>query len=143
MSFSRLKSLLTIITSAALTISLSSRAGGDVIASEPVISGQDLRTAKINIAPQNPTANDYVSIKISGKWPNTCIPRNPQVTRPDDKTIRISVSNPSEVCGQALTSWSHTLDIGKLATGAYKVTVNHTSVTGQERLGSKQFNVRP
>jgi len=137
------KSLSTVITIAALTISLSSRAANNVIASEPVLTGQDLRTAQIKIAPPNPTANDYVSIKISGKWPDACIPRNPQVTRPDDTTIRISASSPDGACAQVVTSWRYTLGIGKLAKGAYKVIVIHTSERGQDRLGSKQFNVRP
>lgn len=143
MSFSYLKSLLTVITSAALTITLSSRVASNAIASEPVIAGQSLRTAKIKIVPPNPTADDYVSIKISGKWPDACIPQNPQVTRLDDTTIRISASNPGEACAQVLTPWSYTLGIGKLAIGAYKVTVIHTSIRGQDRLGNKHFNVLP
>jgi hypothetical protein len=90
----------------------------------------------------SPTTADPVSIKISGNWPNSCIPQNPAVRRLGNE-VSIITSNLAGVCAQVLTPWSYTLDIGQLAAGAYKATVTHTSPEGQEGLGSKSFYVLP
>ncbi len=96
--------------------------------------------AQIGVLPASPTTNDNISIKISGEWPNACTPGDPRVSRTDDQII-IATSNPGQSCGQASTPWSHTVSIGKLPKGFYKVRVTHSLPTGSSNLGTRIFSV--
>ena len=102
------------------------------------------RTAQIEIQPANPTAGDNITIRLSGTWPNACVPQNPQVTVAGNR-ILIQTSNPGEVCGQALTPWSLTVPIGQLPAGVYEVVVTYRSPSFQNNqiivIGYRVFSV--
>ncbi|MCI0347979.1 MAG: hypothetical protein L0Z53_01010, partial [Acidobacteriales bacterium] len=110
-------------------------------ATAEVTVGQATGIADIEISPQNPTTNDNISIKISGIWPNGCVPQNPHMSIVGNE-VRINTSNQSQVCTQSETPWSHTLDIGRLAAGDYRVIVTHTGQGIQTRIGRAIFTVR-
>ncbi len=98
--------------------------------------------ALIAILPAPATANDNISIRVSGEWPNGCVPQDPKVSL-EGNQIRITTSNPGQACGQAITPWSHTLPIGKLAVGFYRVSVTHSSSSDQSDIGARSFSVSP
>lgn len=103
---------------------------------------QPLDVAQIELIPLIPTANDNISIRISGEWANSCVPQGPRSSLQGDQ-IQIITSNPGQGCGQAVTSWNHTLSIGKLPVGFFKVTVTHSSATGTKVIGTRSFSVLP
>jgi hypothetical protein len=139
MSLKYLKGPLMVIASVVLSIFILNYTTSNGTASASAIAAQELGTAKIEILPPNPTTADPISIKISGIWPSSCIPRNPQVTRAGNE-IQINTSNSDRICLAALSGWNYTLGIGNLAAGAYTVTVIHNN---SRELGSKSFNVLP
>ncbi len=98
--------------------------------------------AQIEIVPSSPTATDNVSVRISGQWPDACIPRNAQVVIAGNE-IRINTSNPGQVCAQVLTPYNLVVPVGRLDAGDYRVVVTHTSSGGQCELGRRNFTVTP
>ncbi len=101
-----------------------------------------LGTADIEIIPANPNANDNVSARISGTWPNTCAPQNPQVNRSGNQ-FTIATSNPGQACAQRTTPWSHTVNLGQLSAGTYLIIVTYTAPNVSIELGRKSFTVGP
>jgi hypothetical protein len=97
---------------------------------------------KIKVSPPRPRIIDPISITISGVWANSCIPQNPEV-RIDGKQIYITTSNPDRNCLTQLTPWGHKIDIGTLPAGTYQIIVSHISSTGEQLLGSAEFDVIP
>jgi uncharacterized repeat protein (TIGR01451 family) len=120
----------------------SSRAGALTITGQRFVvtqAGSD--AARIEIIPAAPTANDNVSVRISGEWANGCIPLNPQPSISGNQ-IRIVTTNCGQFCTQAFTSWSHTVFVGRLAPGNYQVIVIHNTCSSQTELGRKDFSVQ-
>ncbi len=95
---------------------------------------------RIEIIPPNPTANDEIAVRLSGVWPNTCIPLNPTLSVMGNE-VQINTSNLGQFCGQAFTPWNLSVPIGRLAAGDYQVTAKHTSSTGQTELGRSSFTI--
>jgi uncharacterized protein (TIGR03437 family) len=122
-----------------ITAMLPAELGGGK-ATTTVTVNQPLTAAQIEVNPPNPTTADDISIRISGAWPNSCIPLNPQVTRVGNE-IRIATSNPGQICLTVLTGWSHTLRIGQLGTGAFEVIVTHTAPNSVMEIGRRRFEV--
>jgi uncharacterized protein (TIGR03437 family) len=120
---------------------LPQKLGGDS-ATANVTVGPLTATADIEIIPPNPTTNDNISVKISGTFPNTCIPTNPQVSRSGNE-ITISTSNPGQACAQRATPWSHTVNLGQLAAGNYLIIVTYHAPNVSLELGRKSFTVTP
>ncbi len=112
--------------------------GGQATASVTV--GSVTTTAQIEIIPPNPTADDNISVRISGTWPNSCAPQNPQVSMIGNE-ISIATSNPGGACLTVLTNWGHTVGLGQLATGDYTVTVTYTAPNVSLQLGRRNFTV--
>ncbi len=112
--------------------------GGKAMADVTVVPV--LTAAQIEVSPPNPTTGDNVSIRISGTWPNSCTPQNPQVTRVGND-IRIATANPGQACLTVLTNWSHTLNIGQLAAGTYQVIVTFTGPNVFLEIGRRSFTV--
>lgn len=83
-------------------------------------------TATIEIQPPNPTDNDFITVELSGEWPNSCVPLNPEVSFLGQE-IRIATVNPGQVCDQVLTPWILFVPIGLLEAGGYNVIVTYTS----------------
>jgi hypothetical protein len=96
--------------------------------------------AQIEIIPPNPTTDDNISVRISGTWPNSCIPQSPQVSRIGNE-ISIATSNPGQTCLQVLTNWSQTVNIGQLGTGTFQVVVTYTAPNVSMEIGRRSFTV--
>jgi uncharacterized protein (TIGR03437 family) len=94
--------------------------------------------AQIELIPPAPTTNDQVRAGISGSWPNSCTPLNPEVTTAGNE-IRITTTNAGQGCTQVTTGWSHLKEIGQLQAGDYSVIV---SFNGAE-IGRRNFSVTP
>jgi uncharacterized protein (TIGR03437 family) len=113
---------------------------GGATATANVTVGPVTPTAQIEIIPPNPTTENNISVRISGTWPNSCTPQNPQVSRIGNE-ISIATSNPGQFCLQVLTDWSHTVNIGQLAARTYTVVVTHTTPNTTLELGRRSFTV--
>lgn len=101
-------------------------------------------TAQINIVPPNPTENDNITIEISGEWPNTCAPRDPQLSvLGNEITINTSAPGDGCICGLMITPWSWTVPVGQLPVGAYHVTVayTHLGCAPGKTIGEADFTV--
>ena len=104
------------------------------------LAGQD-RSALIELNPPNATPNDTITYKLSGAWPNGCVPQSPQVSI-SPASIRIETSNPNMICTQAVTPWTLAGSIGKLATGEHQLTVTFSGPSGPPvEIGRKAFSV--
>jgi uncharacterized protein (TIGR03437 family) len=97
-------------------------------------------TAQITIDPASPTVNDNIAIRLSGTWPDACVPQNPQLTVTGND-LRIDTSNSAPGCAAVLTNWSLNVPAGKLAAGTYTVRVIHTASSVQRQLGQQSFTV--
>ncbi|MDX2030930.1 MAG: hypothetical protein SF339_09695 [Blastocatellia bacterium] len=113
--------------------------GGAASAAGFTISAQP--TAQIALTPAAPTVNDSITAQLSGVWPNSCIPGNPQVST-SGSDIRINTNNTGQICLTVLTNWSLTVPLGTRAAGSYMLTVNHTDgLNNQFSLGKLSFTV--
>ena len=80
-------------------------------------------------------------LQLTGEWPNGCVPTAPQVSLLGSE-IRINTSNPGQLCTQAVTPWSLTVTLGKLAApGNYTARVIHSSPEGVAEIGRLAFSV--
>jgi len=113
--------------------------GGGTSAAATFTIGQT-PTAQITIDPASPTVNDNITIRLSGTWPDACVPQNPQLTVTGND-LRIDTSNPGQGCATVLTGWSLNVPAGKLAAGIYTVRVIHTASSVQRQLGQQTFTV--
>lgn len=96
--------------------------------------------AQISIEPANPTVNDNVVIRLSGVWPDSCVPMNPQLTA-NGFELTINTANPNPACLTVLTPWSLNVAVGRLPAGIYTVRVRHTAPDRQFDLGQTSFTV--
>lgn len=83
-------------------------------------------TATIEILPSAPTPVDNISVRLFGEWPDSCVPREPQVSISDNE-IRVDTFNPGEVCLQVISSWELLVPIGYLSANTYDLTVTYSS----------------
>lgn len=96
----------------------------------------------VQITPPNPTFQDPISIQISGTWENSCVPGNPQVSI-ENHHITIATSHPSEYCLMVLMPFELKVNIGKLLSGTYRVTVTFGSADQPpEEIATTSFQVR-
>src|SRR5437867_929340 len=100
------------------------------------------QSTDIELSPPNPTPNDSITYRISGVWSNGCVPQSPQVSI-SPATIRIETSNPGVFCTQAITRWTLTGSIGKLAAGEYELIVTFSGPSGSSKIeiGRTSFTV--
>jgi hypothetical protein len=77
---------------------------------------------QIVLSPANPTSNDSITFVLSGVWHNGCVPQSPRVSV-SAAAVRIETSNPGSACVEALTPWTLSGPIGKLAPGDYSLIV--------------------
>src|SRR5262245_32862323 len=80
------------------------------------------QVAQINLSPPDAVDNDSVTFKLSGTWPNNCVPQSSTVSV-SPGVVRIDTTNPGAVCPQVLTPWMLAGTIGKLLPGRYDVVV--------------------
>lgn len=105
------------------------------------LAAQDLST-RIELSPQYPSASDCITFKLSGIWRNGCVPQSPKVSI-SSAVILIGTSNPGAICTEALTPWTLTGSIGKLAAGNYDLIVQYSgpSIPSTVEIGRKSFTV--
>jgi uncharacterized protein (TIGR03437 family) len=114
-----------------------------LIISRPLVERANAQIScgqNVDVIPANPTANDNVSIRLSGQWSDACVPGSPVVTVAGGE-IRINTSRSGQVCAQVITPWSLTVSIGRLAARTYQVIATHSYPGGQCELGRRSFTV--
>jgi uncharacterized repeat protein (TIGR01451 family) len=105
--------------------------------------GTGLNTAQIDVSPASPTTSDTISVRLSGVWPDGCVPRDPRV-RITGSEVRIdTVGAPPDVaCLLVLSPWELTVAVGQRPAGTSRVVVIHSSQDEWLELGRKAFDVR-
>lgn len=113
----------------------------------PPAPAQVLPTVVVATAPSNPAPEDVVVLKLSGQWPDGCVPeasrtaltRNGSLLR-----VNFDYSGPYGPCTAAVTPWSLDVSAGRLDAGAYAVEVTRTrTLMPAETLGTGAFAVAP
>jgi hypothetical protein len=105
--------------------------------------GTGLRTAQIEVSPPSPTASDAISIRLSGQWPDSCLPSGPAV-RITGSEVRIDTSGVAQgvACAQVVTAWELTVPVGQLPAGDYRVVVINASEGQFVELGRTAFEIQ-
>ncbi len=88
-----------------------------LLASSAAASDEYLR-----IIPEAPDSDDTIVAEMGGVWNNSCVPRDPSVTRVGN-TIKVQLDRTMGFCFQVFTSWSETVNLGKLDPGLYRLEV--------------------
>ncbi|HYN41807.1 MAG TPA: hypothetical protein VE129_08525 [Thermoanaerobaculia bacterium] len=108
---------------------------------------QALPTVVVATAPASPAPTDTVVLKLSGQWPDGCVPEASRTNLTQEGSVlRVtfnyaSVSGP---CTAAVTSWSLDVAAGKLAEGSYTVDVAVLwTLMPVETIGTGAFMVAP
>ncbi|MEP7338398.1 MAG: hypothetical protein ABI977_11740 [Acidobacteriota bacterium] len=106
----------------------------------PVFASAQVGVAQVEIIPSAPTPQDSVAIKLSGEWPEGCVPRDPSVTVSNNQ-IRISTIRPAGACTAAITPFTLNVPVGRLAAGIYDVVAVHLVAGVAREYGRKSFTV--
>lgn len=95
---------------------------------------------QIEVIPHKPTTNDKLSIRVFGRWSDSCVPQTSGVLI-DGSTIFIDLSIPPlrRPCLLVITAWEDTVSIGQLPAGTYQVMVRFDAST----IGEGLFTVVP
>lgn len=101
-----------------------------------VLVASAAQAADIQVIPPQPTEDDPVTLELSGRWHNSCVPESPQVIGLGPN-VTINLTTPDGPCLAAETEWEERVRPGKLPPNAYMVTVN---VDG-ETVGRTRFTV--
>lgn len=78
----------------------------------------------VTVDPPNPTSNDVITLNLSGRWCDSCVPGNPTVSIVG-KTITVFTTNKSAMCFPVVTPWTLSIPVGRLSPGRYSVLVVH------------------
>lgn len=78
--------------------------------------------ANLLLAPHQPRADEPLQMIVHGIWYDACVPAY-QSHQVNNREIHITTALPALVCGQTLTPWNFSVDVGALPTGAYTITV--------------------
>jgi hypothetical protein len=107
------------------------------------LSAQDLNP-RIEISPLNPVSNDNIVYRLSGIWPNGCVPQSPKVSVSIGE-VRIRTSNPDNVCAQVTTPWTLMGLLGELAPGGYSLIADYSrpGATATVEIARTSFSVAP
>ncbi len=79
---------------------------------------------KVEITPAAPVPTDNISIKLSGVWGDSCVPREPVVTVLNN-LIRIRTVHPGGGCLTVLTPFTLQVNLGRLPVGVYNALATH------------------
>lgn len=105
--------------------------------------GTGLNTAEIEVSPSSPTTSDTISVRLSGVWPDGCVPRDPRVQITGSE-IRIDTvgAPPDAACLTVLSPWELTVVVGQLPAGTDRLVVINSSQGRFLELGRRVFDVR-
>ncbi len=110
-------------------------------------AGQPLPNATVATVPADPAPGDEIVLKLSGQWPDGCIPetgRTKLTTSGTKLHVNFNYSGIAGPCTAAVTPWALDVPVGPLAAGAYTVEVTRTrTFSGPEPVGSGSFSVTP
>ncbi len=116
-----------------------------VPASSPAVA-QQFPTATVATAPSAPAPGDPVVLKLSGQWPDSCVPdaSRARLTREGQALqVNLGYSGISSPCLAVIRPWSLEIAVGPLPNGTYKVEVTVTySLMPARTIGSGQFEVK-
>jgi hypothetical protein len=108
---------------------------------------QTYPTVDVTTAPASPAPGDIIVLKLSGLWPDGCIPEAARTSLVQDGTllsITFNYSGYSASCTAAITPWSLDVSAGELAAGSYTVEVMRTrTLMPAEKIGEGAFTVAP
>ena len=108
-------------------------------------SAQSLPYATVATVPANPTPGDPVVLKLSGMWPDSCVPQAPQAKLTQDGTnlrVILIYSGFSGACAAVVTSWALDVPAGELEAGSYQVQVDLVrTLLPAETIGTGSFVV--
>lgn len=108
---------------------------------------QPLPNATVATSPAAPAPGDQIVLKLSGQWPDGCVPETSRTKLTTSGTklhVNFSYSGFSSPCTAAVTPWNLDVPVGALAEGAYTVQVSRTRTFGPaEPIGSGSFTVVP
>jgi hypothetical protein len=110
-------------------------------------SAQTLPNATVATAPASPAPDDTVVLKLSGQWPDGCVPEASRTNLAQEGSVLRVTFNYSGLtgpCTAAVTPWSLDVVAGKLAEGSYTVDVAVLrTLMPAETIGTGAFSVAP
>ncbi|HMM36266.1 MAG TPA: hypothetical protein PKA62_16225, partial [Thermoanaerobaculia bacterium] len=110
-------------------------------------AGQPLPNATVATFPANPAPGDEIVLKLSGQWPDGCVPetgRTKLTTSGTKLHVNFNYSGIPGPCTAAVTPWALDVPGGALAAGTYAVEVTRTrTFSAPEAVGSGTFSVVP
>lgn len=80
-----------------------------LLALMPAAAIAQISSHRIETLPANPTAGDAFQIRVSGNWPNACVPQ-PMPVVVSGRNIDLSVRSNSGICAAVVTPYSVTFD---------------------------------
>lgn len=108
---------------------------------------QALPTVSVATVPSNPAPDDVVLLRLSGQWPDGCVPDSSRTNLSQDGarlTVTFNYSGFSGACTAVVTPWALDVSAGRLAAGAYTVEVARLrSLMPAEIIGTGSFTVAP
>ena len=110
-------------------------------------AAQSLPYATVATVPASPAPGEPVVLKLTGQWPDGCVPeagRTKLLTSGTKLQVNFNYSGFSGACTAAVTAWSLDVPVGPLAEGTWTVEVTRTrTFTPPEPIGSGTFRVAP
>lgn len=117
-----------------------------LLAAAPSAEGRSLPFAAVTTAPSAPAPGDPIVLKLSGQWPDSCVPDSSraQLTREGFAVrVNLSYSGQVEACLTVIRPWSLEFPMGQLAAGTYVVEVTITrSLMPVQEIGKGEFVVK-
>lgn len=110
-------------------------------------SAQTYPTVDVATAPASPAPGEIVVLKLSGQWPDGCVPEAARTSLAQEGTllrVTFNYSGYSAACTAVITPWSLDVSAGELAAGSYTVEVIRTrTLMLAEKIGEGDFTVAP
>lgn len=111
------------------------------------VSAQSLPTVIVATSPTAPAPGDVVILKLSGQWPDGCVPEASRTSLTQEGSllrVTFNYSGFSASCTAVVTPWSLDVSAGMLAAGSYTVEVVRTrTLMPAETIGTGAFTVTP
>lgn len=110
-------------------------------------AAQTLPSVSIATSPTAPAPGDQIVLKLSGEWPDGCVPetgRTKLTTSGTKLHVNFNYSGIPGPCTAAVTPWALDVPVGPLAAGTWAVEVTRTrTFTAPEPIGSGSISVVP
>ncbi len=100
------------------------------------LATDDVGRANIEVVPPDPVEGDEVTLVLSGRWPDSCVPHAHRTLRLAG-FITIQLVTLSPPCWPVVTEWEREISLGALSPGSYLVSVAHD----RDDIGQASFTV--